>query len=123
MTGTWDENFCKTSTVEFKAWEFVVVWVDWRHGQSAFINDDADKTDCIRNRWKFQCTDDIIAVLDAAFKNGESVSPNIKHFTIEFDVDIVNNDAHYVISLALQSLHDENVITSSFECIQTLYLF
>ena len=69
--------------------------------------------------------DDVIAVLDAAFKKGEykSISPNIKQFTIEFDIDIVNNDAQHVISLILQLSNDEFIITSSFKCIQTLYLF
>ena len=32
----------------------------------------------------------------AAIKIGESISPNIKHFTNEFDIDDVNNDAHSV---------------------------
>ena len=33
-----------------KASEFVVVCVERKHGQSALINDDADKTDCMKNK-------------------------------------------------------------------------
>ena len=41
------------------------------------------------------------------------MSPNVKHFTNEFDVDDVNNDAQPVASLAVQSSSDEIIITSS----------
>ena len=81
------------------------------------VNNDADKTDCIKNKCIFQCTDDIIAVLNTSFKNGQSISPNINHFTIEFDIDDVNNDAQYVVSLILQSSSDKIIIISSFESI------
>ena len=42
---------------------------------------------------------------------------------IDFDVDIVNDDAQYVISLILRASNDENIIISPFEYIQTLYSF
>ena len=45
----------------------------------------------------------MVAILHAAFKNGESANPNVKHFTIEFDAEDVNNDSQYVVTLASQS--------------------
>ena len=63
--------------------------------QSAFINDAADKTGCIKDKYKFQCTVYTIAVFNTAFKKGESMSPNINHFTIEIAIDDVNNDTHH----------------------------
>ena len=50
----------------------------------SFVND-AFKTDCIKNKYIFQCTDDIIAVLNTTFTKDESISSNIIHFTIDFD--------------------------------------
>ena len=40
----------------------------------------AFKTDCIQNKCMLQCTHDVIAVLNAAFTKGESISANVKHF-------------------------------------------
>ena len=39
------------------------------------------------------CADDVIAVLNIVSKKGESTSPNKNHFTFEFDIDDVTNDA------------------------------
>ena len=49
------------------------------------------KTDYIKNKYMFQCTDNIIAVLNTAFTKDVSIPSNIKHFTIEFEID----DVHY----------------------------
>ena len=43
------------------------------------------------------------------------MSPNIKYFTNEFNVDDVNNDA--------QSSSNEIIITSSFKSIQTFIVY
>ena len=82
----------------------------------ACTSNDADKTDCIKNKYKFQCTDGIIAVLNTAFKKGESIWPNIKHFTVEFDLDDVNNDAHDMAWLILQSSSDVIIVSSLDDC-------
>ena len=49
---------------------------------ASFVND-AFKTDCIKNKCMFHCTNDIIAVLSTTLTKDESKSTNIKHFTIE----------------------------------------
>ena len=69
-----------------------------------------------------KCADDLNAVSNVTFKKDESMSPNVNHFTTAFDTDDVTTDTQCVISLMLQSSTDENIVTSSFESIQTLYL-
>ena len=61
----------------------------------------------------------VVVVLNAAVKKSETTSPNVKYFTTEFDIDDVNDQAQYVVSLRLQTSSDEIIITSSFE-IRTL---
>ena len=45
----------------------------------------------------------MIAALNTADTKGKSISPNIKHFTNEIDID-VNNDTQHVVSLCTSSI-------------------
>ena len=58
-----------------------------------------------------------MAVLNATFTKGESTSPNVKNFAIKFDMDAVNDDAQYAVSLVLQSSRDVTIVSSIDESI------
>ena len=49
------------------------------------------------HNYMFQCTDDVIAVLNAAYTKGESISPNIKHFTKEISIAVKDDAQHGII--------------------------
>ena len=65
--------------------------------------------------------DDIIAGLSAAFKQTKSTSPNLKHFTIEFDVHPVNDDTHCLASMVLQSSSVEIMKHSNIAFVRKIY--
>ena len=70
----------------------------------------------VAHKCVFQRKDNIIAVLVAVSANGEPILPEIKHFTIDFEIDVVNDDAQHVASLALESSSDEIISTALDDC-------